>query len=408
VPSESKAPTAQDDGELPLAGMEVIEVSQAVAGPTAARLLADFGASVVKVGSTVPGVTDGIVGQLHRGKRTILVNGRSARGGELTHHLLRRADALVTNFVPASQARYGIDYDRVHALNPRLVHCSITAYGLRGPWAGRRGYENQGNAATGMSWRYGARFGWTLYQPTPINDAGTGILGAFAVAVALYARGRGGSGQQVGASLVQASTLHQAAYLVSEDQQAHRSGRAGEGPDEHRDEHGRTALERLYRAGDRWLFLAARVGDLPVLTRVLGLELDARLGPTWPEPGGPLAAEFAARFAAADAADWVARLAGHGIAAAACASIDEAVDYLRGRGVVYLEPGVDGRDVPRPGIGRWLSRTPPRVGANPGTIGSQAVEVLADLGLDPADMTTLADADVIALPDRLPHLTRLT
>jgi crotonobetainyl-CoA:carnitine CoA-transferase CaiB-like acyl-CoA transferase len=67
--------------DLPLEGAKVIDISQVVAGPTAARLLADFGADVIKVGSTVPGVTDGIVGQLHRGKRTILVNtGRPATG----------------------------------------------------------------------------------------------------------------------------------------------------------------------------------------------------------------------------------------------------------------------------------------------------------------------------------------
>ncbi|CAI7974441.1 hypothetical protein FRAHR75_1370013 [Frankia sp. Hr75.2] len=151
---------------------------------------------MIKVGNPVPAVTDGIVGQLHRGKRAVLLDASSAPGARLTAELIRRSDALVTNFTPMSQARYGIDYERVSALNPELVHCSITAYGLSGPWAHRRGYENQCNAATGMSWRYGHRFGWTLYQPTPINDAGTGILGAYAVAVARFARLKGGGGQR--------------------------------------------------------------------------------------------------------------------------------------------------------------------------------------------------------------------
>ncbi len=235
--------------------MKAIDISQAVAGPTAARLLADFGADVIKVGSTVPAVTDGIVGQLHRGKRTILVNGRSEAGEGLTRDLIRPADLLITNFTPKSQARYGIDYQRVHAVNPRLVHCSITAYGQPGPWADRRGYENQCNAATGMSWRYGSRFGWTLYQPTPINDASTGILAAFAAAVALYARAQSGPaapGQRVGASLAQGSTLHQGVYLAIEAQGREHWPRRGHGSVPSTDFPLSTASTRPRTGGSSW------------------------------------------------------------------------------------------------------------------------------------------------------------
>jgi crotonobetainyl-CoA:carnitine CoA-transferase CaiB-like acyl-CoA transferase len=403
--------------DLPLAGVKVIDISQAVAGPTAARLLADFGADVIKVGSTVPAVTDGIVGQLHRGKRTILVNGKSAAGERLTGDLLSQADALVTNFTLKSQARYGIDYERVRALNPRLVHCSITAYGQSGPWAHRRGYENQCNAATGMSWRYGSRFGWTLYQPTPINDASTGILGAFATAVALYARAAGGAGatgQRVAASLAQGSTLHQAAYLTIEAQSGADAdagdavGSAGTaGPDDARSEYGMSALYRLYRAADAWFFLAARPGDLSALLAVTGLAAGEQPG-DWHDPAGFAAGQLAVGFAAEPAGHWVTALAELGVAAHAVISIDGAVDYLAGRDLVYFERGPDGRDVARPGIGRWLSDTPPHVGASPGAIGSQVVEVLAELGISGDAVRELAGARVVCLPDQLPRLTRLT
>jgi crotonobetainyl-CoA:carnitine CoA-transferase CaiB-like acyl-CoA transferase len=387
--------------DLPLEGLRAIDVSQAVAGPTAARLLADFGADVIKIGSTVPAVTDGIVGHLHRGKRTILVNGTSEAGEGLTSDLIGAADLLITNFTPKSQARYGIDYERVQAFNPRLVHCSITAYGAPGPWADRRGYENQCNAATGMSWRYGARFGWTLYQPTPINDASTGILAAFAVAVALYARAEGGSGSKVGASLAQGSTLHQGVYLAIEAQSA------GEGPDTVRSEYGLSALYRLYQAEDLWFFLAARGGDLAALLTVTGLA-EGGEGPDWRDPAGSVAGRLAARFRGQPAGHWVTRLAGAGIAAHAAVSLDEAIAYLRGRDLVYFERGVDGKDVARPGIGRWLSDTPPRVGANPGPVGSQVAEILAELGISDDEIQRLAAADIVSLPGRLPRLTRLT
>ncbi|OHV39172.1 carnitine dehydratase [Pseudofrankia sp. EUN1h] len=404
--------------DLPLEGYKAIDVSQAVAGPTAARLLADFGADVIKVGNPVPAVTDGIVGQLHRGKRTILLDSKSAAGGKLAGDLIQAADLLVTNFTPKSQARYGIDYERASALNPQIVYCSITAYGLTGPWAHRRGYENQCNAATGMSWRYGSRFGWTLYQPTPINDADTGILGAYATAVALYARLRGGGGQKVGASLVQGSTLHQAVYLTAEAQAPRDGGRAevlgagpdataGGRPDAARNEYGDNALYRFYSASDRWFFLVAHEADLPTLLATVEIE-PGEATADWHSPGGALAGLLAARFAAEPAEHWVAALEKAGIAAQPAVAIDEAVDYLHRRGVVYFERGVDGRDVARPGIGRWLSETPPRVGASPGAVGSQAVEILTELGVSEPEMRTLASENVVCLPDALPQLQRLT
>ncbi|ADP83291.1 CaiB/BaiF CoA-transferase family protein [Pseudofrankia inefficax] len=402
--------------DLPLEGYQAIDVSQAVAGPTAARLLADFGADVIKVGNTVPAVTDGIVGQLHRGKRTILLDAKSEAGGRLAGDLIRAADVLVTNFTPKSQARYGIDYDRASRLNPGLVYCSITAYGLTGPWAHRRGYENQCNAATGMSWRYGSRFGWTLYQPTPINDADTGILGAYAVAVGLFARLRGGGGQKVGASLAQGSTLHQAAYLTAEAQVTDRDLRDGEvrdgdvrdgGPDRLRNEYGAHALYRFYATKDRWIFLAARREELVALLRATGLE-GSQSDYSWRNPGGVLAEMLASRFADEPADHWVALLTEAGIAVQILVPIDDAVAYLHRRGVVYFERGLDGEDVARPGIGRWLSETPPRVGASPGAVGSQAVEILAELGVTEPEMKTLASENVICLPDALPQLQRLT
>ncbi|MEX5635659.1 CoA transferase [Parafrankia sp. FMc2] len=406
--SGAARPGGRRSVDLPLEGYTALDISQAVAGPTAARVLADFGADVVKVGNPVPAVTDGIVGQLHRGKRTLLMDARSAAGGGLLGDLIRDTDALVTNFTLKSQARYGIDYERVSGINPGLVHCSITAYGRRGPWAHRRGYENQCNAATGMSWRYGARFGWTLYQPTPINDADTGILGAYAVAVALYARLRGGAGgQAVGASLVQGSTFHQAVHLIAEAQDP---DGAGVGPDALRNEYGANALYRFYAGSDTWFFVAATPPDLPALAGLVGLAgLDRPQDPDgWRDPGGALAAELAARFAAQPAAHWVEVLTGAGIGAHVVVAIDDAVEYLHGRGVVYFERGPHGADIARPGIGRWLSETPPVVGANPGAVGSQAIEILTGLGLTEPEMKQLAEDKVLCLPDGLPQLNRLT
>ena len=392
---------ATESVALPLEGYTAIDISQAVAGPTAARVLSDFGADVIKVGNPVPAVTDGIVGQLHRGKRAILMDIRSSEGSRLLGQLLRKADVFMTNFTPQAQDKYGIDYETTRAINPELVYCSLTAYGQSGPWVRRRGYENQCNAATGMSWRYGSRFGWTLYQPTPINDADTGILGAYATAVALYARMHGASGQKVASSLAQGSTFHQGAYFAAEAQAS------DEGPDASRNEYGMNAVYRFYRASDDWFFLAARDQDLAALVTAVNDPVVSEAAPTWQDPGGDLARALVEAFAGKSAKDWVTVLDQAGIAVQVARSIDEAISYLVGRGLVYFEPGVNGQPVARPGVGNWLSETPPRVGVNPGPVGSQVKEILEDLGVSDEEMEALAKAGVLLKADDLPKLEML-
>lgn len=387
-------------GERPLDGLRAVDITQAVAGPTAARLLADLGVEVIKVGSPTPAVTDGIVGHLHRGKRTILLDTRPPEGREILGRLIREADVLVTNFMSAAALKYGLDYESLSAIKPDLVYCAISAYGSTGPWATRRAYENQCNAATGMSWSYGSPFGWTLYQPTPINDAATGILGALATVVALFDRSRGGRGHKVGTSLAQASTWHQATNLV-------RSANTANDPDEVRNAYGPTALHRLYRASDRSFFLAAFADDQSLL-KVVGADADDEIFETWRDAGGPLASTLATHFAAQPAQHWVSALNAAGVDAQNVQTLDEAIAYLADRGLVYFEPGVEGDFVARPGIGSWLTATPPRVGANPGPVGTQALEILREMGITDDEITALSEAGIVRLPHQLPKVTMWT
>lgn len=382
----------------PLDGYRGIDITQAVAGPTAARLLTDFGADMVKIGSPIPAVTDGIVGHLHNGKRTILMDIRSPEIADLKRKLFGEADVFVTNFSPASAARYGIDVDTLREINPRLVYCAISSFGLTGPWAGRRAYENQNNAATGMSWRYGSQFGWALYQPSPITDAATGVLGAFAAGVALYRRLETGTGQRVGSSLVQASTIQQGVLLASEIRDT------GDWTPSH-GEYGLSALYRLYKASDRSFFLVAQPPEMGRVLGVAGVEVSESELASSREPGGALAVALEARFATAAAAEWVSALTAEGIDAKAVSTIDEAAVYLEKRGVVYFEPGPGGTQIPRPGISSaWLSETSPTRGANPSPIGSQVMEILEEQGLTFEQIIALNGERVICLPDELPRI----
>ncbi len=401
-PRPARAPltTQPKKLDLPLEGYKIVDISQAVAAPTAARLLADYGAEVIKVGSTIPAVTDSIVGQLHRGKRTMLMDLGSEEGQRLMGEFFDDSDAFITNLTVDARDRFGLSYERAHEINPDLIYCAVSAYGQSGPWARRRGYENQCNAGTGMSYRYGNRFGWTLYQPTPVIDADTGILAAFGVVAGLYGRSQGGSGMKVASSLAQGSMLHQGAHLTLEAQSS------DGGPDAQRNEYGMNALYRFYAASDGWFFVAGRPDDLDALVELVGASLEQV--ESWNDPGGELSATVASHFAGLTLAASLAELASRGITASKAASIDDAVDYLVSRDVVYFEPGVEGEEVSRPGVGRWLSETPPRVGENPGAVGTQVLEILGDLGVTDEQIAELAREEVICLPDALPSIVRWT
>ncbi len=184
-----------------------------------------------------------------------------------------------------------------------------------------------------------------------INDAGQGV-GEIAVtlssgvmarhAVALYARMHGASGQKVASSLAQGSTFHQGAYFAAEAQAS------DEGPDASRNEYGMNAVYRFYRASDDWFFLAARDQDLAALVTAVNDPVVSEAAPTWQDPGGDLARALVEAFAGKSAKDWVTVLDQAGIAVQVARSIDEAISYLVGRGLVYFEPGVNGQPVACP------------------------------------------------------------
>ena len=236
----------------------MLDLGLALSGPTCGRILAEFGAEVVKISKPDAGVA----GYLNRGKKSLLLDLAPVAGQEVYWRLVDQADVVLENFSPGTAERLGIGYDEVSARRPQTIYTSLSCYGLNGPWTTRRGWERQGQAVTGIMERTGLP---SVLGPYNIVDIGTGILGAFATALALYHRFVTGRGQVASASLAQTATYHQAAYMFDFDgyQPAEPRGydALGEGP-----------LQRYYRAADEWFFLAARPEDLPALAQVTGDE----------------------------------------------------------------------------------------------------------------------------------------
>ena len=202
-----------------LEGIRVVDLTQVLAGPTATRTLAEFGADVVKVNNPREEGA-GYRWQVHRyhtdvnrGKRTMLVDLKAPEGMEILWRLVEGADVVVQNFRLGVAERLGLGYEQVKARRPHIVYGSVSFAGYGGPWERVPGYEPNAQAVTGMAARMGGADGPPGPQPFAPNDYATGLLGAFAVGLALFHRQRSGDGQHVQTSLVAAATLLQAALI---------------------------------------------------------------------------------------------------------------------------------------------------------------------------------------------------
>jgi crotonobetainyl-CoA:carnitine CoA-transferase CaiB-like acyl-CoA transferase len=361
----ARSSPAGDEPELdqPLAGMRVIDLGLALAGPTCGRILAEFGAQVVKIGDPVAGVS----GYLNRGKESLLLDVTKLPGQEVYWRLVDHADVVLENFSPGTAERLAIGYDEVHARRPEVVYTSISCYGLGGPWTHWRGWERQGQAVTGIMERTDQP---SVLGPYNIVDIGTGILGAFATALALYHRQSTGLGQLASASLAQTGTYHQAAFMFDFPgyQPAEPRGylALGEGP-----------LQRYYRAADGWFFLAAQPQDHAAVAAVTQRPEVADL------TGDALAAALEAAFATQDARSVVARLVAADVAAHVVVPVAELMTdaLVRSRGLSVTQQVAGAGACTMPGVSVRLSDTPARVGRAPGRPGADATAVLTAVGL---------------------------
>ncbi len=196
-----------------LLGLRVLDVSQVLAGPYAAMLLADMGADVIKVEAPghgdhsrqmAPRISDDLSGAflaVNRNKRGISLDLKDSRGRDLLHRLAATADVLIENFRPGVAARLGIDFETLSQVNPRLVHCSISGFGQTGPYATRGGFDLVAQGMSGLMSVTGTAAGEPVKCGVPITDLGAGMFATYGILAALAARERTGRGQQVDTSL---------------------------------------------------------------------------------------------------------------------------------------------------------------------------------------------------------------
>jgi crotonobetainyl-CoA:carnitine CoA-transferase CaiB-like acyl-CoA transferase len=209
----------------PLEGLKVLDMSRVLAGPWSGQLLADFGADVVKVEK--PGVGDDTRGwgppflrdaggsetsdaayymSANRAKRSITIDISSTDGQALVKRLAKCADILIENYKVGGLAKYGLDYEAMKAVNPRLIYCSITGFGQTGPYAKRAGYDLIAQGAGGIMSITGERDdrpgGGPQKVGVAVADLMTGMYATTAILAAVASRERTGEGQQIDVALL--------------------------------------------------------------------------------------------------------------------------------------------------------------------------------------------------------------
>jgi crotonobetainyl-CoA:carnitine CoA-transferase CaiB-like acyl-CoA transferase len=192
----------------PLDGVRILDLTSVILGPYATQLLGDMGADIVKVESpdgdsnryVSPGRHRGMSGtavNLHRNKRSIVLDLKQADGRAALLKLAVGADALIHNMLPATMARLGLAYDDLAAAKPDIVYCACTGYGPGGPWAGRPAYDDLIQGASGMADLMRRMHGEPLFFPAVLCDKLVGVAAVNALVAALFHRERHGAGQYV-------------------------------------------------------------------------------------------------------------------------------------------------------------------------------------------------------------------
>ena len=388
----------------PLDGVRVVDLGQMITGPLAARLLADMGASVIKIenpegGDLFRAFRGGRYGgsfiSYNRNKRSLTLNLRHAEGKAIALKLIAQADVLLDNFRPYVMADLGLDRDTLAAVNPRLIHASITGFGPDGPYAQRPAYDTVGIALSGM--------GSLVFDPEDPQVSGptladnvTGMTACQGILGALYERARTGRGCRVEVNMVEAMI----AFMPDPFSNYYQTG-AAQGL------YTRSSVSQSYalRCSDGKL-IAVHLSSPDKFWRGLlraierpELGADARFTerPDRTKHYQILRGELAKSFAQRPLAEWMARLSAEDVPFAPVYSIDE-VEHdpqVRHLGTFYeIEHPTQG---PQKGI-----RPPLRFDAERGpvhsaapTLGEHTDAVLAELGIGAEEIARLRAAGAV-------------
>jgi crotonobetainyl-CoA:carnitine CoA-transferase CaiB-like acyl-CoA transferase len=271
------------DRQPPLKGTRVIELARVLAGPWAGQMLADMGADVIKIENPDggddtrawgPPFVESVDGDnlsaayyhaTNRGKRSITADLRTVEGCDLVRRLIATADVVIENFKRGGLVKYGLDYQSLKALNPKLIYCSITGFGQTGPYADFAGYDYIVQGMSGFMSITGEPDGQPMKAGVAVADIFTGIYSVTAIQAALIHAMRTGQGQHIDMALLDV----QSAVLANQNMNYLISGKA---PVRLGNAHPNISPYEVVPTADGFLILAVgNDGQFSRLCKILGL-----------------------------------------------------------------------------------------------------------------------------------------
>lgn len=392
---------------LPLDGIRVLDFSKVLAGPLCTQYLGDMGADVVKIepcrgGDDTrmwPPFTDGdgtIFLAVNRNKRSLALDLKAPEGLEICKQLASQCDVVVESFGPGVAERLGIGYEALKAVNPRLVYCSVSGYGTRGPMKDGKGYDLIAQAFTGMLSMTGEPDGPPARSPFSPVDQGTGLHAVVGIMGALMQRGRSGVGMKLETSLFDTAVGFLGYFLQGYWQRGTEPVRPGSG-------HESLCPYQAFETSDKPLILGIANDALwrafCELAGQPGLATDPRFatGVSRVTHRAETVALVADMLRRKTRAQWMALLEAHSIPCSPVHSLGELSrhPHTDASGMVLRYRNDQGHEVksvasPLRADGERLAlrRKPPR-------LGEHSLELLAELGYADTELDALLSAGVV-------------
>ena len=392
-----------------LRGIRVIELGQLIAGPFCGKLLGEFGADVVKI--EAPGAGDPLRNwrmiqdgtsvwwqAQSRNKRSVALDLRTPEGQDIVRRLVAEADVLIENFRPGTMEGWGLGWDELSRLNPKLVMLRISGYGQTGPYRNLPGFGSIGEAMGGLRHLTGEPGRVPVRVGVSIGDTLAGLHGAIGVLVAMHhVKVNGGAGQMIDVA------LHEAVFNVMESlipeysafgavREAAGSALPGIAP------------SNAYRCADGYVLVAGN-GD-SIFKRLMDAVGRPDLGSA-PDLGSN--AGRVARVAELDAAieawtfprtvdDVLTTLGAARVPAGKVYTAKDIAEdpHYRARDMILKQTTRDGHEIEVPGIVPKLSATPGSVRSSAPRLGDDTDAVLAGMGLSAADIAALRQKGIVA------------
>jgi formyl-CoA transferase len=393
----------------PLAGLRVLDLSRALAGPFCTQMLADLGAAVVKIEQPGPGDHTRAWGppfqggesayflSVNRGKRSMALDLRHPQGAAVLRRLVAASDVLVQNFVPGTLDKTGFGYDACRAIRPDLVYCSISGFGLAGPDRERAAYDQIAQGVGGLMSLIGEPGAPPQRVGIALTDIMAGMFAATAVLAALFHRQATGEGQHVATSLLEG----QLALMSYQAQNYFATGMAPARPGS---QHPSIVPYGVYQAADGFFNLGVGTDDLwRRFCAALGLEhlaSDERFStnPARVRHRTALDALLAPVFTSLTISVLEQRLNAAGVPCGAVRDLAQvfADPQVQSLGIVreLLHPTAGPISVVGPPY--QFSATPPDVSAPPPLLGQHTDAILAELGYTTSEISELRTTGAVA------------